>query len=314
MGANATGQHEKMVDYNKLEQLSRLRENGALSTEEFEQEKAKLLRVGEADRARRTRPLLIALVLLVLVGIAIYFSGILGAGQAEDQTDPAASGAVYTAPAEFDETAVPMVVPVVTPDLPPGATLDWAFREGVIGLNPSFVESKLGPAKSKSSTDWTFEVQGCNVSYGVKGTEITSVSTVVKAGCLPKVGSRTITPQTTFAQLGSGSGVIRTSCLYSCGNAYDPTIDLFQNGYHANNFIDVIYQSKFGDAQDKASDLWQKSIRVAHGIGPEDYDGQDSDWFQCVVSPPASVVAAIGPEHVGYVTMGRDLGQDGCRY
>ncbi|GLK44983.1 MULTISPECIES: hypothetical protein [Novosphingobium] len=252
--------------------------------------------------------------LFVLAGIAIYFYDILSPGQTVNQTDRAAPDVAYTLPTEFDGSAAPVEAPAAASDPQPGATLDWAFREGVIGLNPSFVESKLGPAKSKTSTDWTFEVQGCNVSYGIKGSEITSVSTFVKKGCLPKVGSRTITSETTFAQLGAASGIIRTSCLWSCGNSYDPTIDLFQNGYHANNFIDVLYQSRFGDAQDRASELWQQSIRVAHGIGPEDYDGQDSDWFQCVAGPPAPVLTAIGPEHVGYITMGRDLGQDGCRY
>ncbi|MEZ0136270.1 MULTISPECIES: SHOCT domain-containing protein [Novosphingobium] len=45
-----------MVDYNKLEQLGRLRDNGALSWEEFEREKAKLLGVGEGGACSKGAP------------------------------------------------------------------------------------------------------------------------------------------------------------------------------------------------------------------------------------------------------------------
>jgi hypothetical protein len=195
------------------------------------------------------------------------------------------------------------------------ATFGWAFSSEVIGLNPSFVESKLGPAKSKSKTQWEFEVQGCKVSYGVKGSEITSASTAVMPGCLPEIDGKKITPKTTFAALRGDYDTIRSSCIYNCGNAYDPTIDLYQPGYHANNFIEVVYQGNLGDAQVKASELWRQAIRVAHGLDANGYEGEDYDWYQCLSPAPPAVVSAMDSEHVGYVTIGRELTSDGsCRY
>lgn len=303
-----------MPDYEKLERLNRLRESGALTNEEFDREKIAIL--SNEDRNYWTkRNLIIAGVMAIAVAtVAIMFSKIFLTRQSLDDQQ-----AVATAPIENEvasatiENASSEVA--TTNEIVPGATLDWAFSDQIIGLNPSYVEQKLGPPKSKSATYWEFDVQGCGVTYTVSGTEITSASAYPETGCSPKVMGRTITSSTTFAQVADDSSIIRAACLLLCGNMADPTMELYQGGYHANQFIDVIYQSSAGEPQSKATDLWVAAIRVAHGNSPQDYDGDDLDWFQCVSNPPASVAKAVGPERILSVTIGRNLTSGGsCRY
>ncbi|WP_277968065.1 SHOCT domain-containing protein [Sphingomonas echinoides] len=306
-----------MPDLGKLEQLNRLRESGALTQEEFDREKAVILAAGQAKTSNNGLKIAIAAAIIAAVIIVAILGGrnVSAPGnQAEQQeaSEPSTSIA-STQEAELvgDTIAPPISVAAPTPS----TTLDWAFSEQIIGLNPTYIEGKLGPAKSKGGGSWEFDVKGCTVTYAVTGGEITSVSTFAKAGCQPKVMGTTITPQTTFAQLKGSYDIIRSSCIENCGNAADPTIELYKPGSHASNFIEVVYSSRYGDAQQKAMDLWVKAIRTGHGKDPDEFDSSDYEWFQCVSKPDASVVRALAPEQVGHVTIGRNLNRDGsCRF
>lgn len=302
-----------MPDLGKLEQLNRLRESGALTQDEFDREKAAILATGEVKALNNGLKIaiaaaIIAVVMLITILVGQNVSAPSTQAEHQEALEPLTS-LVNVQKAEPVENASAPAIPVAAQT--PSATLDWAFSEQVIGLNPTYVEGKLGPAKSKGGGTWEFDIRGCAVSYTVANSEITSASTFVKAGCQPKVMGTTITPRTTFSQLKGSYDIIRSSCIESCGNAADPTIELYKPGFHANNFIEVVYSSRYGDGQQNAMDLWVKAIRAAHRKGPNEFDSGDYEWFQCVSNPDASVVSALAPEQVGYVMIGRNLTRDG---
>lgn len=299
-----------MTDYDKLEQLNRLRETGALTIDEFEQEKVKLLSQGVDGKLppKRLRNVLIVGGAIFIAAVVLVASGFF---KGTEQPEPA-SASMPLAPTNL-ESSPTSAKEYEGPNADDRAvmSLDWAFSPDVLGLNPVFVESKLGPAKTKSKSMWTFDVQGCDVTYVVSANEITSATSPVNDKCHPKVDSRKLTAQTTFAELGVETADIRASCLSMCGNAYDPTIDFYKAGYRANNYIEVLYRSAYGDAQYAASEIWRKDIRIAHGFGPEGSESDDAEWFTCVTSPSKAVAAALGPEHISSVVIGFNIGDNG---
>jgi hypothetical protein len=189
----------------------------------------------------------------------------------------------------------------------PAAGFQWAMSSSVIGLNPAFIEAKLGPAREKSDDNLIFEVEGCVVSYSVKGTRIVSASSVVNSKCQPVINGRKITPEMTFGSLIGGYSKIISTCIFSCGNAYDPTIDVYTPGYHANGFIDVIYQGGYGDVSDSAMHRWANAIRRQHGVADDDFKNSSDEWFSCVSDPPLDVANLMRAEHVSGVTIGREI-------
>lgn len=304
-----------MTDFNKLEQLNRLRESGALTEQEFADEKAKLLNHAGPVDVRNRRWLLLAGALVLSLSLAAL---VVSAFIPKPTADPETKLAVGTATTS-GQIAASGSAENLRPLNPIGAaseaSLSWAMGPAVIGLNPVFVESKLGPAKEKGASYWVFEVKGCTVSYDVEGDAIVAAGMPVSARCTPQVDGRTITSSTTFAEVRGPTSTVRASCISGCGNAYDPTIDLHQDGYHANGFIEILYSSNYGDPQSVATERWRRSIRVAHGLSADGYGNEGSGWFECVSRPPTDVLAALGPETIGYVRIGRGLDRDGsCRF
>lgn len=193
--------------------------------------------------------------------------------------------------------------------------LDWAAGPSVIGLNPAFVESRLGIAKEKGNSYWVFEVGGCTISYKISDNAIVSIEMSVSSQCKPLVEGLRITPNTKFSDVMPGPESVVASCIRSCGNAYDPTIDVYRRGYRANGFIETLFVSNYGSAQSDATEAWQRAIRVDHGIAGDDYENENSDWFQCVSQPPPAVMTLLGPETIGYVKIGRGLNRNGsCQF
>jgi hypothetical protein len=186
------------------------------------------------------------------------------------------------------------------------ASYQWAVSPEVIGLNPAFVERKLGVAKAKFPSQWYFEVGGCEVNYGITGQEITSLSTNVTAKCNPMVDGVKITPRVKFSSLMSKAKLF-SSCIYSCGNAYDPTIDLVQIGDRDNQFIDVQYQGWPSEITGKAMEQWKSAIRSHYGVSDDDYESIEVEWFNCISDAPAEVVSTMRREVVTGIWLGRDL-------
>lgn len=300
---------ERMTNYDRLEQLSRLRASGALSDTEFEAEKAKL--IGDAPQKRFNLKVvgIAAALFAIVLAVLSTSTGIFASSPHDTPTDE-------VVPARLIENATADPIPTEgeASEAPgPARSLAWAFSPAIIGLNPDYVETVLGPPFEKSTTSWSFDVEGCPVWYSVRGAAIENATTSVYESCQPTVDGFTITPNTTFGQVGINDATIRATCIYNCGNAFDPTIDLFRAGFRANNNIEVLFRSNYGDAQSSARDAWRKSIRSGRGLDPEGYEGDNYEWYQCVSSPPAAVASLLKSETISAVVLGRSLDAD-CPY
>lgn len=300
-----------MSKYDQLEQLNRLRESGALTDAEFDIEKAKLI----ADRPSNIS---VTPKYAAFIGIAVIALIVAAVATTAFWSGPARDlEMVESADAVGDNDHVEMLMADAASDFETPSsgspTFEWAFSDQVIGLNPAYLEGLLGPAKEKTPSSWTFEVQGCDIWYSIANSAVENATTSIRANCQPVVQDRRITPSTTFGDIGLGSHIVRASCIYNCGNAADPTIDLFRGGFRANNNIDVVYRGNYGDGQASAMDGWRQSIRRARGLEPDGYDGDDYEWYQCVASPPAAVAAMLRSENISMVTFGRNIDPD-CSY
>jgi len=183
---------------------------------------------------------------------------------------------------------------------------EWATNSRIIGMNPDYVEKVLGPPMYKHDGNWTYDFNGCEVTYIFDGATIDTLTAVIKENCQPVINGKRLTPATTFADVGIDNGMIQADCIFSCGNAADPTIDLFFQGYRANGGIEIIYRGNYSDAQSAAMDLWVDSIRRERGIAPDDFTYREG-VFDCVSSPPAGVNALLRNETITAVTLGADV-------
>lgn len=298
-----------MQNLDRLEQLARLRDQGALTEAEFEEQKARLL---DADqpKARNSTWLLLGGAALVVLLLAVVLFSVSKQNSADIANVTAARDDAVTPADNVVEAATAMPLETPTPAAEGGYA--WATSQDMLGLNPAFVESKLGPARQKSATSLEYQIAGCRVYYGIKSGKVEFVTTDVSARCHPEVDGKTLTERTTFRDVAAGGSLV-ADCVSYCGNAYDPTIDIFVPGSHAGGFIQTYYTGAIGDPTSNAQELWTAAIRVKHGVGADDYENSDADWFTCVADAPASVAAAMAPEHISGVTFGYSVGST-CNY
>ena len=167
--------------------------------------------------------------------------------------------------------------------------LEFATSKDVIGLNPAYVEKRLGIPRSKSAYSLEFEIGTCQISYSVEGTAIKGFWLSLGPQCAPNIDGERISNKTTFGDLlrRSDSGEISATCLYSCGNAADPTIVLSYGGYRYNNFAEVTYYTDYSQAGDALS-AWETAVRNNLGLAESDYI-EDYTPFMDAKNPPALI-------------------------
>lgn len=291
------------MDLDKLEQLDRLRRSGALTEEEFQAEKALL--GGQVERTpsrrRNLRYGLIGMVALLSLGataVAIFRD----LPEAVDGSRKAPSSGLPVSKAGIVEQETP---PATTPPSGQVSLFDWATSEGVLGVTPEYLRSKLGVPKYQTREAMTFDVGGCDVEYTIGASQVKSFSTEVTGRCQPTILGARLTPRTKFASLDNG-GELVADCLYSCGNAADPTVDLYFPASHARGFIGHRFHGKHSDATGRAIEAWEKSVRAANNI-PE-FEWAD-DVFSCATKPPPNVAAIAREITVSWVAVG-DI--EGC--
>ncbi|MCI1142152.1 SHOCT domain-containing protein [Sphingomonas sp. WKB10] len=296
-------------DLDRLEQLARLRDQGAITEAEFEQQKARLLNAEKPRLAISTWALIAGAAVVVFVLAAVLFGG----SRQSSADSPNANVTFEDASTSVDNGSETVdALPVAAPTLPSEGGYVWATSQDMLGLNPAFVESKLGPAREKSAASLEYRIAGCRVYYGVKNGKIDFVTADVSPNRHPQVDGKTITERTTFSDVASEGSVV-AECISFCGNAYDPTIDFFVPGSHARGFVQTYYTGAIGDPTSKAQELWVAAIRLKHGVGADDFGNSNPDWFTCAADAPASVVAAMAPEHISSVTFGYSVGTT-CKY
>ena len=272
------------TDLDRLERLSRLRESGALTDEEFEAKKQEILSAGQVPKTSVPRWVLWALGAAGLASLAAVIG--LWAGSSATETMTGAGAANVTA----RPTAAMEPEPTPTPTPPsPAELLAFATSESVIGMTPTFLEQKLGTPKEKRPNSLVYELAGCTITYWSDDDEVTTFFFDVTPSCRVAVRGTRIGPDTTFGEVArkAGGGILIASCLANCGNAADPTIDLRFPATRVYNNVGVSFSSDYYQASDALS-LWEKAVRKQRGLdefGPTD----DSDAFNCAIDPPQDV-------------------------
>lgn len=272
-----------MTDLDRLERLNRLREAGALSQEEFEQQKQLVLAEQETlARGPDFKP--------VIVGGVLFAAVIAVSAVAWDRRDSStsASGAMELStgqPTGGASKAVSGEAESATED----SLLRFAISDQVIGMNPAFVEKKLGVPSSKSANEQVYEIEGCTITYWSTANRINLAMADVTQSCRPYIRGKRIGPDTTFGQLMQAEswGKYVATCLTACGNAADPIIELAYPGSRSNSFITVRYWTDYDQAS-KALENWEKAVRRAKGLGEYDMP-DDLEPFSCAQNPPAEV-------------------------
>lgn len=293
-----------MVDLDRLERLNRLRKSGALSDGEFQIQKSQLL-ADYAPQSRQDRlkwpwwalPFVVGAVVLGVLLIPNW------RGAQPATGNSVASNETFDARAVKETTKVP---PAAS-ERPPAAPLAFATSGDVIGINPAFLEKRLGVPRRKNDAEAEFVIGGCSISYSLQGNEVTGFSVDVGPRCHPTIQGRLVTPQTTLGQLRAKEdwGSYVASCLTGCGNAADPTIDLFYPGSRATQFVGVSYVTDYNQVS-SALEAWEKAVRRQQGLGEFDVPN-DYDPFMCVTDPPAAVAPLIRSSRVRTVRVGREL-------
>lgn len=268
-----------MADLDKLEQLNRLKNTGAITEVEFNQQKSQIL--SESRGAPSTR-IVVMFVLLVLVAAIFWF-----ATRPTDSADEALEAQTLkdniSAPID-DAPAIPTQA-----ETPLVNNLTFATSDAVIGVNPAYLEQKLGVPREKSKGGSVFEVSGCTINYTYDDNGVTGFYLDITRSCQPTIRGRKVSPNTTFGSLLAMEnwGVYAASCLTSCGNAADPVIDLSYPGSRSTGFISVSYSTDY-DQSSEAMRVWEQTLRRNLGLGefdiPENYE-----TFSCVRNPPANV-------------------------
>jgi hypothetical protein len=268
-----------MADLDKLEQLNRLKEAGVLTDAEFEQQKSQIL----SGPRSSSNPRIVGLIVLVVLLAAIFWFATRPAGDSDamqagqtalvSETAPTGSGPITS----------------VKPDTPSESSLTFATSDAVIGVNPSYLEKKLGVPREKSKGWLVFEVGGCTINYTYDDRGVTGFYLDVTRSCQPIIRGRQVGPNTTFGSLLAMEkwGKYVASCLTSCGNAADPVIDLSYPGSRSTGLISISYSTDYSQAGE-ALELWGQALRKSLGLSesdtPEDYEA-----FSCVQNPPANV-------------------------
>lgn len=283
------------VDLDKLEQLDRLRQSGALTEDEFQIQKARLVGGSGAEPARRFgRPYVLAGVVGLLLVVIVAAIARDWTGSKPSVADPVEAGAAVNQTPEVPAAAEPK------PSIETASLFGWAASEKVLGVTPEYLRSRLGVPKFQERGAMTFDVEGCEVEYQVVNAKVTTYSAAVTSRCQPVVLGVRLTPRTKFSAM-DGEGELIADCLYSCGNAADPTIDLFYRPVHLRAFIGYRINGKYGDATQKALEDWEKAVRTANSIPEFEYV---DDVFSCVSNPPPSVAATARNITVSWVSVG----------
>lgn len=182
-------------------------------------------------------------------------------------------------------------------------TYDWATSSQVIGVNPTFLENRLGPAREKSADTMTFEVDGCDVYYSIGGTEVKSFLAYIGEGCIPSlIGMEAkVSPSLTLGEAREAyDGEYHADCVEMCGNAFSPSVELLVRGRTSHRNIDVIFLSYNADLS-----AWADSIRQRTGAGES--DDADRKLFLCVRNPAPAVVRRLDTASVEAVAAGVGL-------
>ncbi|WP_057884210.1 SHOCT domain-containing protein [Tsuneonella troitsensis] len=271
---------------NQLERLNRLREAGALSDSEFEDQKQAIL-VGKSRTGSRRLSVLIGLGIVAAIGaIMLVFFWTQGGSNSGDPRAVASPDAPSQGELAVQVAPSQSPTPEATTSVSAGDRLTFATSDQVIGTNPAYLEQRLGIPRERSAGYLVFELGGCTISYSATGSRVTGFTVDVGPSCSPTIRGNRIGPRTTFGEILNRDnwGQFIADCLYGCGNAADPVIALSYRGSRATNFISIRYSTSYDQASDALS-LWEQGVRREAGLS--EYESPlDYEPFNCASNPP----------------------------
>ena len=223
-----------LADLGKLERLRDLYDRGGLTSEEYDREKASIVRRG------RITPFAIgaAVVLVCLLAIQAWF---LFAGFDNRDREP-------------PPRALALAGPVTGP--PPEHRLRTILDPSMIGAEKTYLEDLAGPPKqivSEENIDGIeigthiYQVDGCRVTAVFDGTKIAVLRVDLTKTCsgsfktLYPNGPATDLQTMTLKDLVSyfGGGQVDADCLYSCGNGWGPEVWFEAGGSQADGALTI---------------------------------------------------------------------------
>jgi hypothetical protein len=187
-------------------------------------------------------------------------------------------------------TKVPRGVAAPTaPAAPRAAALQEIFNADMMNIQVPFLESRVGIARrvfnALGEQIRTYTVDGCDVTAYVKNNNVVAYGLILggkeawrssKENCnveLP-VGQHLRTNDLTIGKfinvmgegLANARELFQSSCIYSCGNAADPTVEFHWDGPHAMGWlkIDLISIIAYGASID-AAEGWSNLMTKAEG-------------------------------------------------
>lgn len=289
-----------MDEIERLERLSRLRADGAISDEEYESQKRLILDRPVPESSNK--PILVAVLvaLVLLIGLVVFLLSRSEKKEAEpefvasgnhasamEKTDPAPSNVVAARPPqpEADRRA---------------EAIRWATSQAVIGTNPAFLEQRLGVPREKSRHSLVYDLNGCTIDYNLEGTSVKSYYARLGANCRLNIDGRVISRQTTLGSVFRQGSRWRAHCLALCGNAADPTVEVVEGGGRAQLGITISFASD--DYQPMRA--WAEAVERREGVSPFDATGDPNPYYGAT-NPPSEVLPALRRARVSVVMVGR---------
>lgn len=164
----------------------------------------------------------------------------------------------------------------------PEDDLSFAVSGATLGLNPEFIEQRLGIPRIKTGGRLVFDVHGCQVDYSHQDNAIVSISFDVSESCQPNLDGLKLSPSTTLGDVRGelGHGTLVADCLSGCGNAADPAIRLETGGGRAQAWIGVTFDSDWASSAN-ALKQWEADVRAQENLGPYD----SSANLSCAINP-----------------------------
>ena len=196
--------------------------------------------------------------------------------------------------------------------------LSRVLQANAIGATKAFLERSLGLSTYETEYEASYLVDGCNVTLGLNGNSVDSVSIALAPGCRFDMAALAGSPQPLvidgvirFSQFEAFFGQARytSPCLAMCGNAYDPYVDAVVQGARVDDFIDIAAQVLFvGDAAVEAASVWRDQLTATAG---EEY--VLTTQFNCDARHNEIPRAAFADVTVETIQFGRDLGTRDCQ-
>lgn len=226
-----------------IERLVRLRDSGALTSEEFERQKLAIISLIAPSPKGKFNKYVLASIVATLVLLATLSAYFFGSNHINVATNVPTHSTIPTKDALVDnsfsinksQTGIKMI-DFITPDL--------------IGASLGYVEDKIGKAKYISGNQREYEINGCKLSFIFDEDGVQSFSVPSSDSCTFNVRAfnRALLdeeiPLSNKLTLGKAASLYpqtpHWNCLQNCGNVEPPALYLVSAGSHIVDYHDIM--------------------------------------------------------------------------